>query len=106
MYIRNSSEAPEGPGLLEGVLHYSLALGERLPKFGEIRAVTEGARKPRTLPRPMTAPIRISRRILILESGIWSVALAGAEREVPSVDGAPSELRSTELGSIGTQHAI
>ncbi|RNA13114.1 hypothetical protein BpHYR1_006679 [Brachionus plicatilis] len=63
----NSSEAPEGRGLLEGVLHYSLAVGERLPTFGEtylgclsvtsrIRAVTEVIRKPRHLPRPMTAP--------------------------------------------------
>ncbi|RNA13112.1 zinc finger BED domain-containing DAYSLEEPER-like [Brachionus plicatilis] len=53
-----------------------------------------------------TAPNRASRRILILESVIGSVALAGAEREVPSVYGAPCEIRSTELGSIGTQHAM
>ncbi|RNA07840.1 hypothetical protein BpHYR1_039255, partial [Brachionus plicatilis] len=30
-----SSKAPEGRGLLEGMLHYSLAVGERLPTFGE-----------------------------------------------------------------------
>ncbi|RNA23579.1 hypothetical protein BpHYR1_035544, partial [Brachionus plicatilis] len=35
MYINNSSKAPEDRGLLEGVLHYSLAVGERLPTFGE-----------------------------------------------------------------------
>ncbi|RNA14171.1 hypothetical protein BpHYR1_034699 [Brachionus plicatilis] len=78
----------------------------RFSVTSRIRVVAEGARKQRPLPRPTTAPSKLSRRILILGSGIESVALAGAEREVPSVDGAPSELRSTEVGSIGTQQAM
>ncbi|RNA17274.1 hypothetical protein BpHYR1_034475 [Brachionus plicatilis] len=78
----------------------------RFSVTSRIRVVAEGARKHRPLPRPTTAPSKLSRRIMILDSGIESVALAGAEREVPSVDGAPSELRSTEVGSIGTQQAM